>query len=414
MDRPIEPAVLRNRFLRHLGSAVVFLAIAWIAGSLLVGWIRPSIDRSHLRTATVVRGTIYATVTASGIVTPANETAVSSPVEARIVRIVRRPGAVLQPGDAILELDLSQSALDVERIEQQLARKMNELQQAALARQTGLTQLSSRLAQKQLDRELFGARADRDRRLLSEGLVSPEVVRESETAARKARIEVEQLVEEVAQARRTASAEVAGIELDRKILERELAMARRQMELAAARSDRHGVLTWVTPDEGVTVRRGDTLARVADLESFRIEATASDIHAARLSPEGLARIRIGDERLDGTIAAIDPTISGGLVRFTVTLDDPSHRALRNNQRVDVEVITGRRDDVLKVRRGSFVDQGRTAAVYVVEGDRALRRRTSLGLIGDGEVEIVSGIAEGEEVVVSDLADYREVAEIRIR
>lgn len=414
MDRPLEPTEIRRRRVRKAAITLLVLASLVVGGNLLAGWIRPSIDRRHLRTATVTRGPIEATITASGTVTPATETVVSSPVEARVIRILQRPGALLRAGMPILELDLSLSALEIERLEQQLARGKNDRQRLAITLETSLTELESLRAQKELDLELLTARADRDRRLIEEGLIAKELVRESETAARKARIEVEQIAEKIVQARRNADAEESSLALDQRILEKELALARQQLELATTRSDRDGVLTWVIPEPGVTVRRGDMLARIADLESFRVEATASDIHASRLSVGGRVVVKLGEERLEGEIAAVDPTIASGLVRFTVVLQQPSHRSLRNNQRVDLMVMTGGKRDALQLRKASFVDQGAEGFVYVVEGDTALRRGVRFGIIGDDAVEIVEGLTAGEVVVMNDLSEFRDVAELRIR
>jgi HlyD family secretion protein len=414
MDRPLKPTEIRRRRLRKAAITLLVLASLVIGGNLLAGWIRPSIDRQHLRTATVVRGPIEATITASGTVTPATETVMSSPVEARVMRILQRPGALLRDGMPILELDLSQSALEIERLEQQLARGRNDRKRLAITLETSLTELESLLAQKELDLELLTARADRDRRLLGEGLIAKELVRESDTAARKARIEVEQIAERIVQARRNADAEVSSLALDQRILEKELALARQQLELATTRSDRDGVLTWVIPEPGVTMKRGDVLARIADLGSFRVEATASDIHAPRLSTGGRVVVRLGGERLEGGISAVDPTIANGLVRFTVVLQQPSHPSLRNNQRVELVVMAGEERDALQLKKASFVDQGAEGFVYVVEGDTALRRVVRFGVIGDDAVEIVEGLKAGEVVVMNDLREFWDVSELRIR
>ena len=83
----------------------------------------------------------------------------------------------------------------------------------------------------------------------------------------------------------------------------------RQLDLASPRADRAGVLTWVITEEGVSVTKGQALARVADFASFRVDANVSDVHAKRLVVGQPATVRIGDERLDGTVAAINPTVS---------------------------------------------------------------------------------------------------------
>ena len=83
-------------------------------------------------------------VEASGTVVPAFARALSSPIEARVLRIRKRPGAVVRQGDAILELDTSATRLDLERLEDRLAHKANEEEQARLNLAKSLTDLKSR------------------------------------------------------------------------------------------------------------------------------------------------------------------------------------------------------------------------------------------------------------------------------
>jgi HlyD family secretion protein len=85
--------------------------------------------------------------------------------------------------------------------------------------------------------------------------------------------------------------------------------------------------------------------------------------------------------------------------------------LRQNQRVSVRIVLDQRPDILKVERGAFTDAGSYA--YVVEGDTARKRNVTLGAMSMGEVEIVSGLKEGESIVVSSVDDFSGVPEARL-
>src|SRR5205085_11641125 len=102
MDREITEDVRRRRIVRRVATAAV--AVAAIAFSLAatVQWLRPSIKRSAIQTARVERGSVDATLQASGTVVPATEQVVSSPVEARVLRIVRRAGDRVKAGDEVI------------------------------------------------------------------------------------------------------------------------------------------------------------------------------------------------------------------------------------------------------------------------------------------------------------------------
>src|SRR5262249_26482154 len=136
---------------------------------------------------------------------------------------------------------------------------------------------------------------------------------------------------------RTTAAQLAGLALERQTLGKERDEARHQLDLATTRSDQSGVLTWVVPEEGATVRRGDVLARIADLGSFRVEATVSDLHAGELAAGLPVRVKVDGGDLPGRVAAVQPAIENGTVRFTVDLADPGDDRLRDRLRADRSV-----------------------------------------------------------------------------
>src|SRR5262249_18389678 len=147
-------------------AAMGFLALLLIA---LPAWLRPSLKRSEIRTARVDRGTVEGVVEASGTVVPAFARALSSPIEARVVRVLKRPGARVRQGDAILDLDTSATRLDLARLEDRLAQKANEERQARLTLSRSLTELKSRIERQRLDVQILDYRAEQNRKLFAQG-----------------------------------------------------------------------------------------------------------------------------------------------------------------------------------------------------------------------------------------------------
>ncbi|HBL31304.1 MAG TPA: hypothetical protein DD490_31130 [Acidobacteria bacterium] len=415
MDREIEPSFRRRRIWRGAAWAVGGAALVAAVLLLLPGWLRPSVERDRLRTGRVDRGAVEGVLEASGTVLPAFEGVLSSPVEARIEKILKRPGEVVKAGDEILRLDTSVSRLNFERLQDQLAKKANEQLQLRLTLDKALGDLRGRIESGRLDVEAAEYRAEQNRKLRADGLVSEQTLRASEVEAKKARIELAQLEQSVRDAKRSTEAQLAGLDLDLAILRKDLEEARRQLDLAATQSDRPGVLTWVVPREGATIQRGEILARIADLDSYRVEATVSDVHASRLRPGLPVRLLLdGKPFVNGRLAQIDPTIENNAVKFTAELDDPRHAALRNNLGVDVLVVTEARPHVLRVPKGPFLQGGLTQRVFAVQGDRAVRKDVHIGAVGYDFIEILDGLAEGEEVILSDMKEFLHLQHVKLR
>jgi HlyD family secretion protein len=414
MDRPIGADVRRRRRLRRLSGWALAVAAVAVVLVALPGWLRPSIPRSRIRTGRVERRAVEATLEASGTVVPASERVLSSPVETRVVRILRRAGTPVHVGDPVLELDTSATRLELDRLLERLAQKKSEEKRLRLSLERDLAELRARARSRRLDAEVLDYRVQQRRRLRTEGLISEEALKEIEAESEKARIEVEQLEESARNAERTAEAQVDELALGLRILDKEIVESRRTLDLATARADLDGVLTWVVPEEGAAVRRGDVIARIARLDAFRVDATISDVHAARLTAGLPVRVVTGERILPGRLATVLPAIESGAARFTVDLDDPSDRALRQNLRVDVHVIAETRPGALAVPTGAFATSGSVAEIFVVEGGEARRRKVRLGLGGLDRHEVLEGLEEGEEVILSDMRDYLHLERLRVK
>jgi HlyD family secretion protein len=413
VDRPLPPDVERQNRLRRVLKIVVPVAIVAAVITSLPGWMRPAVSRERIRTARVTTGPIEAVITASGTVTPEVERVLSSPLDARVLRILQRPGAHLQQGDAVVELDISESVLALDKVVKDLKIKENQQAQTRLTLEKSLVDLDGRLEVKTLELQSVQARLEADQQLFKEGLYSREELRRSELAVKQAQIALSQLRQERTNAQRAASVQLEGLALEQGSLDKEAAQARRLLDLSTTKSDRDGVLTWIVSQEGALVRRGDVIARIADLTSFRVAATVSDVHAGRLRTGLPVIVRANDLDLQGTVTEVFPTVENGVLRFTVALARPSHTGLRPSLRTDVLVVTDRKARVLRVKRGPFADNVARQA-FVVRGDRAVRIPIEIGLAGADDVELVSGVSEGDEIIISDMKDYTHLAEVKIR
>lgn len=415
MDRELDVSFRRQRIARRVIVATGLLALSaafFIWGPRL---IQPSIARTRIRTAKVDVGALAATITAAGNVVPEFEQVISSPVNARVLKILQRPGALLGQGQPIIELDLNESRLAIAKLNQQLELKQNQQAQAKLELENTLITLQSQWEIKNLEHKSAKAVTARNRSLRQEGLLSEERLREVELAEEKTGFELQQLAAAKRNAQALTSTQLEGLALEMKTLEGERSEAQRQLELATTKADRRGVLTWVVNEEGATVSKGAVLARIADLSSFRVEATVSDVHANRLAVGLPAQVKLNDQTtLAGAVARINPTVNNGVITFVVNLDDKAHELLRANLRADVFIVTERKDRVLRIKRGPFANGEGLRDVFVIRGDAAIKTPVRFGIAGADYYEVTQGLFEGDEVIISDMTDYQHIKEVKLK
>jgi HlyD family secretion protein len=414
MDRPIPPRELLLQARRRFSAWIVGAGALVILALLLPGWVTPSIPRSQLRTAVVERGAIDASLTASGLVQPEHEFVVTSPGASRVLETLHQPGDTVKAGEPILSLDQGEAKLLVERLERQVALKDNERAQARVDLESRLNDLAGQAAIKKLELESLTFEAERNRKLAADGVISGDDARKSTSDLERCRIEAEQLDLATRNAQRGLEVRLKALALEHEILVREKRDAERALKQGSAASVRGGVLTWVLSGEGVSVARGDELARVADLSTFKVEATISDVHASALRAGLPVLVRSGDESLPGTLSKVHPNVENGIVRLEVSLQRPDHPLLRPNLRVEVHITSERHEGTLTVQRGSVIAADGGHALFRVHGGKAVRRNVRLGITNFERTEILEGLEEGDEVILSDMSDYANRKEIRIR
>ncbi len=414
MDRPIEASELSRRRRRRIAQiAVTILVIAggwWGLGA----WLRPTVERRALRIVRVERGPIDQAVEASGTVEPGSEQVITSPIEARVLKVLRRAGDAVLAGQPILQLDTAVVALERERVLQQLALKRNRQRQLQLETAQKLTDLRAETKSQQLQLEYLQTKQRQNDALFQQGLASQDAVGATQLQLDQARATLEKLQNSASNAEASFQAQLEGVGLEVEILVKEQAALETKLSHAGTSGETAGVLTSLSVDSGASLRAGDEIARIADLHTFRVRATVSDLHAASLSAGLPALVRLDDESLKGTVTSVLPAVLNGAVTMLIELEQASHRALRVGRRVEVEVITAHRNNALIARRGpGLAGVGRSTA-FVLDGDKALRKPIVIGLTNLDWCEVTEGVNEGDELIVSDTRLWEHVDSLVLR
>jgi HlyD family secretion protein len=414
MDRAISTTTHRRRRLRAwlLGLGALAALLAAAAGLRTV--LQPSLRRADLLTARVETGDVDATLTAAGTVIPAREAVLVSPIQSTIRRVALAVGARVQPGQTILELDKDLAASALAKLDDEQLRNQNKNAQLQLTLTRSLTDLQAQQQTQELKVSSLQSALRDEEHLLAVGGGTAEAVRQAELTLRTARLEDRRLRQQLANQRQASQA-------DRRELGFTVSMQQRAIQEQAAKlrqadisSQQPGVLTWVNDNLGATVQAGDALARVADLSRYRVRATLADTYADQLHPGDAVLVRLGPGNdLRGTVASISPAVDKGIVTFYATLNNDHHPALRANLRADVFVITRAHRAVPRLRNGPFYQGGQEQPVFVLSGGRAVRRVVRLGDSNADYVQVLSGLAVGEEVVISEMKTYVDTPQLRV-
>ncbi|GGG42263.1 efflux RND transporter periplasmic adaptor subunit [Hymenobacter glacieicola] len=413
MDRAIPTATLNRRQRRRwlLGLGLLVLLAAGLLAFRRV--LKPSLERNSVLTARTETGDVEASLTAAGVIIPAHEAVITSPIQSTIRRVLVAVGSKVQPGQAILELDRELTTTALAKLQDEQQQNRNKNSQLQLTLEKALNDLRSQEQVQQVKvRSLQSALRD-EQYLLKIGGGTSESVRQAELSLKVAQLELQRLGEQIRNQRAANAADVRELGFTMQIQDRSIAELAGKLQQANISSQQPGVLTWVNENLGSTVQAGDPLARVADLSRFRVRATISDAYADALHLQDPVVVRVNGTDLRGTITTVSPAVDKGVVTFYAVLAQDHHPALRSNLRADVFVVTKALRNVVRVKNGPFYKGGKEQAVFVVQEGKAARRTVQFGESNFDYVQVTGGLRPGEEIIVSDMKDHADTPELTL-
>lgn len=413
MDRLINSQEIRRkkrqRYVKYLLILLAIIGLLFIFKKLL----RTKADSKRLRIETAALGDIKNTVTATGLVVAAFEEQVNAPVSTTIKEILLPTGTEVKANELILSLDQEYVQLDLDSRRDQLALRRNNVDLLKLEYDRDIQELDYNTQIKTLELSTAEAQLADMRRLLEVGGATQEEVERAELTVEITRLEKEKLANELDYRRSSLNGRRKNLELEVGIQQKEVTQLSRKLRETEVRAPRAGVITWVNENVGQQVNEGAPLVRIADLGQFRLEGSCSDRFAGQIEVGLPVDIRVGKERLAGSITSILPEVENNTLRFLVAFDNPSHASLRPNLRTEFNVIIGEKPNVLRVKNGSAFRGGVKQEIFVVRNGEATKTEVGLGMRNSDWIEITSGIQPGDRLIISDTKDYEHLSSFSI-
>ena len=414
MDRQIPVSEQRKRKIRKAAIGVAVAVAVLAIGAWLGSQMMPTLDRKALVISEVDRGTIDVSVSATGRIVPAFEEIIVSPISSKILEVYAHSGDSVDVGTPLCRLDLQSAETDYSKA---LDEREIRRQQTAQLKANVETQLSDRRMQIEVEEmKLVQLEAQLRNELYLDSLGSGtrDRVRQAETTLRTAQLQLQQLKQQYQNEQRVRQADLRMQQLQNGIFEKGLDEKRRTLDDANIRSPRRATLTYINSEVGSTIGAGQKIAVVSDLTHFKAECEISDTHSDRVRVGGAVLLRIGKERLAGIINTVTPLSQSGAITFTVVPDDMSHPRLRSGLKTEVFVITSIKDDVLRIRNGSFYSGPGDSTLFILKDDLLQSRPVRLGDCNYDYIEVVSGLEPGEQVVISDMTKYKGKEKLKVQ
>lgn len=376
----------------------------------------PTLDRSTAVIDTVKRGEMLREVRGNGTLVPQVTRWVPAPADGRVEKILVQAGVEVGASTVIVELSnaqMEQQAMDAEfqvkAAEADLENLRVRLESENMTQQSTIATINAEYSQAKLQ-------LDTDEALAKEGLVAELLLKISrvhvQDLANRLRVEQQRLAISAKSTKAQTNAQQSRLQQLRALAK----LKKDQVDALKVRAGTNGVLQVVAVQEGQQVTPGVNIARVADPASLKAELKIAEtqIKDVRLGQPVAVDTRNGI--IQGQVSRIDPAAREGTFTVDAELTGPLPGSARPDLSVDGTIELERLENVLHVGRPAFGQGQQTVGMFKLtpDGQEAVRTQVTLGRSSVSTIEVVGGLREGDQVIISDTSAVDGYNRIRIR
>lgn len=413
--RPSRKKEIRRRRILWITLGVAALAlVTWFLATLEPA--AREVDDASVWKGTVHRGEFLRSVRGPGTLVPEEIRWIYPETEGLVEERLVEPGAKVEPDTVVLLLSNSELEQRVGDAKLALAAAEAALADLTVRLESQLLDQQANLARVRAERESAKLQAEADQQLNKEGLVADITRRQSELAASqlavRCDIEEERLKKTSASIEAQLAVEHTRVDQARAVY----GLRSKQLEGLKVKAGIRGVLQDVPVEEGQRVVPATILARVAQPEKLKAELRIPETQAKDILIGQAASIDTRNGVIAGHVSRIDPAVQNGSVLVDVRLDtEELPKGARPDLSVDGIIEIERVADALQMGRPAYGQTNQTVGLFKVGKDGiATRVPVQLGRLSVQSVEILSGLEEGDVVILSDTSQWDDVDRIRLR
>jgi HlyD family secretion protein len=414
MDRKIDSRSRKPLLLGGTFAAVIVLAvIVFIMSDSSTSF---TLDGQRIRTAEVSYGMYEDYIPLRASVEPERTVFLDAIEGGRVEAILVEEGAFVEKGQPLIDLSNTTLQLDVIAREAQVSEQLNNLRNTQLAIEQNrlklksdlieidyqivkLTRLVNRYEELQGNQFISRTEYDNSRDELEYWRNRRLVTQESQVQDEEIRlVQIEQLNNSVEQ------------------LEKNLSLARANLENLLMRAPRAGQLTSLNAELGESKSRGERLGQIDDVDRFKANALVNEFYVDRIRIGQQAQVEIGGREYLLEISKVYPEVRASQFEIDLRFVGDAPADIRRGQTLQLRLVLGdTREQAVLLANGPFFNDTGGSWVFVLnpDGKTAMRRPVKLGRRNPKMIEVDGGLVPGDVVVISSYANFIEVERLFI-
>lgn len=363
-----------------------------------------NVSKRQIQIAKVEKGDLQRDISVQGRIVAANSPTIYAPATGTITILVKAGESVFKDQTiALIESPELSSQLNQQR--NQLSELQLEYERQKIQIKTALLDNQQAIEVAKVDLELAKKNIERAELNIKVKVISQVEYETQQAELAKIRLQHKHAIQKAELNRENLEFELKTKEFQ---LERQQFVVnelQRQVDELKLTSPLNGVVGNIDVREKDTVAANSALLTLVDLSAFELEVNIPESYADDLGVGLKTEIQIDGKDIGGELTAISPEVFNGQVTGRIRFIETIPSKLRQNQRVSSRILIESKNNVLKVQRGSFLESSGSRFAFVLEGDIAVKKPVQIGAYSLSEVEVVSGLEAGDQIIISSVEQF---------
>jgi len=416
MDRAIEKTGWQKHGKLAIWALLAILAVGTFFTFKPDGGRALKIQNDRIVVSTVTRGEFDDYIPVRGQVVPLKTVFLDAIEGGRVEAIHVEDGTQVEAGDLIVELSNTQLQLDVIAREAEVSEQLNNLRNTELSLERNRLEHKRNLVDINYNIIRLGREIERLEPLVGNNLVDEGSVERLKdeydwyVARREVTLESQETDE------RLQKVQMAQLRISGEQLEKNLEVARRNLDSLNVRAPVSGKLTAFDLEVGQALARGINIGQIDDPESFKVTANIDEYYLSRVDLEQTATLSTAGDDYEMRVSKIYPQVQDGTFEVDLVFIGAEPDSIRRGQTLQLNLQLGSPSESLLIPNGAFYQDTGGNWVFVVapDGQRAVRRTVRMGRRNVRDIEVLDGLEVGEQVITSPYTNYLDMDRLELQ
>lgn len=412
MDK-VVPKDRKKQAIKFVIIAGLVIAISAIAWSYMPKGLQ--VSNSDIRLQTVEKGLFLDDIIVRANAQPLNSVILDSVESGRVEEVFIKDGAMVKKGQLLFRLSNTQRNLDLLQRKGEHTQQVANLANMRVGFQMSVTDHQRRLSALEFELSQIQKKHERNKRLAAQGFISQVALEESQDAVDRQQYAVNEEKQVQEHEAKVRGAALSQMETGIDGLQSGLKLVTSTVEALAVRAPIDGKLTDFQLQVGESVNTGKRIGRIDDPKQFKLTALVDEFYLSRVATGHKGQARMGDKTFPIEVMQVFPQIKEGRFLVELKFSAEAPEKLNPGQSLDTTITLGEPAQATVIPMGPFINDTGGTWVFVVskDGRTAEKRSIQVGRRSNRQVEIISGLAPGERVIVSSYATYLTVSRLQL-